>query len=88
MNKHIEEMARELCGLSIEYETCEMCNSEVKVNCAYKSIVTTMMTIMAREIFEEIDKICHDYNRYEIGERGLFAKLAEFKKKYESEEAE
>ena len=54
MNKQIEEMARELCGLSIEYETCEMCNSEVKANCAYKSIVTTMMTIMVREIFEEI----------------------------------
>lgn len=33
-------------------------------------------------IFEEIEKICRDYNRYEIGERGLFARLAELKNKY------
>lgn len=37
------------------------------------------------EIFEEIDEICHAYNRYEIGERGLFAKLADLKKKYAGE---
>ena len=40
---------------------------------------------MVREIFEEIEKICRDYNRYEIGERGLFARLAELKKKYMEE---
>ena len=34
------------------------------------------------EIFDELDNIVRDYNRYEIGERGMFARIAELKKKH------
>jgi hypothetical protein len=78
MKKFIRETAEEILQ---EYTSCY---SEADEDCLVK-MLEKLASNMAREIFEEIDKICRDYNRYEFGERGLFAKLADLKKKYESE---
>lgn len=79
-DKQIEEMARVMCQ---RQNSCYMCDVNSPCRCRTDALLLNAEGYRkASEIFEEIEKICNDYNRYEIGERGLFAKLAELKKKY------
>lgn len=74
-----EELATEILQ---EFTNCYSEQDEELLTGMIEQEIEIAKQDVAREIFEEIDKTCHDYNRYEIGERGLFANLAELKKKY------
>lgn len=95
MNKQIEEMAREMCHLSAECETCQICDEKYHgdgdpcyFQCVAKEIVNhgyRKSTDVAREIFEEAEKVfmvsCVSFEAY--------AKWQNLKKKYtESEVAD
>ncbi len=66
-DKHIEEMAKDVCPLIEEYETCEKCDAKLDIGdepCLYKCMAKAFYNAgyrkasdVAREIFEEIKSI-------------------------------
>ena len=100
--KEIEEMSREICS---EYDCvipCQSCGYYGYANCrdvksAEKLYIAgyRKASDVAREIFEEIEKLMNKLDKRHIacgnpkqawGVRSAMTELAELKKKYESEE--
>ena len=96
--KKIEEMARSICPLANEYESCKECDDEIATEdtCIHKKIACAIInngyrkaSEVAREIFEEISKASIGWGCYCIttSKAGFLTSdvnrtLAELKKKY------
>jgi hypothetical protein len=98
MNKQIEEMAREMCHLSAEFETCQICDEKYHCDgeaCYFQGIANEIINRgyrktedIAREIFAQVDGITDLFAVGDIGELEMYDMLGKLKKKYESEGAD
>ena len=98
MNKQIEEMAREMCHLCAECETCQDCDKKYPTDdglCYFQGIAREIInhgyrkaSDVARNIFEDVKQLIIQYRKGNISEYRLFIKIEELQQKYESEGAE
>jgi sulfatase maturation enzyme AslB (radical SAM superfamily) len=99
-DKQIEDMARDICHLPRTCDECEICAINGYI-CQAKKYAERAVdkgyvkaSDVAREIFEEIEKLMNKLDKRHIacgnpkqawGIRSAMTELAELKKKYESE---
>ena len=93
----IEEIVKDFCPLYQEYGSCKQCNQYLDIDdepCYYGCVANIIIdydyrksTVLAEEIFAEIDKIVsRQYNRSLFGIAiDITPDLAELKKKYTEE---
>lgn len=87
MKKQIEEMARELCPFSQEFESCSKCNTELDIDgepCIYMIMAKHITdngyrkaSDVVREVLKEVRELYITDDRYAALERRIKKKYGE-----------